>query len=170
LSHLSDMDLTVVEELATVPLATTLAAIGGVRACALTSSGDPLDGRAHPLELGAQSRSFFCASRSAVRASSKIPFAHQWARNARTWPLAFDVARRWYFSRAHHAVFRTCRFPRDGQGARNWRALAAAFRSPRRLFLAPTATIVASSRERRCPYLSGIAAGSCCCREDDFDQ
>jgi hypothetical protein len=59
LSHLSDMDLTVVEELATVPLATTLAAIGGVWACALTSSGDPLDGRAHPLELGAQSRSFF---------------------------------------------------------------------------------------------------------------
>ena len=86
LSHLSDVDLTVVEELATVPLAATLAAIGGVRACALTSSGDPLDGRAHPLELGAQSRSFFCASRSAVRASSKIPFAHQWARNARTWP------------------------------------------------------------------------------------
>jgi hypothetical protein len=86
LSHLSDVDLTVVEELATVPLATTLAAIGGVRACALTSSGDPLDGRAHPLKLGAQSRSFFCASRSAVRASSKIPFAHQWARNARTWP------------------------------------------------------------------------------------
>ena len=54
MSHLSDMDLTVVEKLATVPLATTLAAIGGVRACALTSSGDPLDGRAHPVELGAE--------------------------------------------------------------------------------------------------------------------
>ena len=64
LSHLSDMDLTVVEKLATVPLATTLAAIGGVRACALTSSGDPLDGRAHPLELGAQSRSFFFVPRA----------------------------------------------------------------------------------------------------------
>ena len=54
LSHLSDVDLTVVEELATVPLATTLAAIGGVPACALTSSGDPLDGRAHPVELGVE--------------------------------------------------------------------------------------------------------------------
>jgi len=79
LSHLSDVDLTVVEELATVPLAATLAAIGGVRACALTSSGDPLDGRAQPLELGAQ---------SGVR---RFPGDGREARNWRAFAAAFPA-------------------------------------------------------------------------------
>jgi hypothetical protein len=135
LSHLSDMDLTVVEKLATVPLATTLAAIGGVRACALNSSRDPLDGRAHPLELGAQSG----VSCFEVRQSNR------------------DFRRTIAASRGRLAC-RPCRNRRPTGAFARMRPGA-----DRR-------ACVARAHGPRCPYLSGIAAGSYCCREDDFDQ